>query len=208
LSEEWRDLFQNLLPAWKKLQDDVNQFRNVLGSLEENIKTNAKQTVDDVQKEELERALGDITLLNQWWQNYSREVSAESRSANHFRNQLAMGLLNPHSEGGGITLATIHAVKGLEYNIVFIMGFIEGVLPDYRAKRSGEAALAEEKNDAFVAITRSKRHLYLSWPRNRFMPWDKDNPARQNRSRFLDEIIKCCGISETPSMKVAEDPKQ
>lgn len=207
LSEEWKNLFPDLIYAWKTLQANVNRFRNVLDSLEEKIKTNARQTDDEVRREELERALGDINLLRQLWKNYTHNVSADSRNVNHFRNQLAMGALNTYPEGEGITLATIHAVKGLEYNIVFIMGFVEGVIPDYRAMRAGNQALAEEKNDAFVAITRSKRLLYLSWPRNRFMPWDEDTPTGQKRSRFLDEILKNCHISEMLSMEVAEDPK-
>lgn len=50
--------------------------------------------------------------------------------------------------------------------------------------------MAEEKNDAFVAITRSKRLIYLTWPKSKLMPWDQQNPATQKKSRFLLDIEK------------------
>jgi DNA helicase-2/ATP-dependent DNA helicase PcrA len=207
LPQKWAGLLPGLLSAWSELEADINRFRRIMDELEESLSAIARTTDDEAQKQEFARALGDIGLLRQLWQNYTREVSAESRSINHFRNQLAMGALNPQTNGEGITLATIHAVKGLEYDVVFVMGLVEGVLPDYRSIRAGRDALAEEKNDAFVAITRSKRYLYLSWPRQRFMPWDKENPATQQRSRFLDEIIERVGISDTPAAAVAEEQK-
>jgi len=175
--------------------------------LEDSLKTAARESTGNVQREEFERALGDVTHLRQLWINYTREAGQDSRSINHFRNQLAMGTLNPQAEGIGITLATIHAVKGLEYGIVFVMSMVEGVLPDYRAIQSGKEAIAEERNDTFVAVTRSKRLLFLSWPRNRFMPWDKETPAPQRRSRFLDAILENLNLSETKIVAVAEDPK-
>lgn len=205
LPEAWQSLFSELFAAWRELLNDVNRFRSVMDSLEAALETTGRGSEDDVQREEVERALGDVTLLRQLWKNYTRGVTAESRSVNHFRNQLAMGSLNPNTEGDGVTLATIHAVKGLEYPIVFVMGLVEGVLPDYRAKRAGADAIAEERNDAFVALTRSKRLLFLSWPRHRFMPWDKETPAPQRRSRFLEEIVENSDIAQSSQSCVAED---
>ena len=207
LPENWADLLPEMLVAWQELEADVNRFRRVLKTLEDSLKKAARKTKEDIRLEELERALGDISLLHQLWKNYTREVGADSRSVNHFRNQLAMGALNPHSEGEGITLATIHAVKGLEYGVIFVMGLAEGIMPDYRAIRGGSEALAEEKNDAFVAITRSRRLLFLSWPKHRFMPWDEETPTPQHRSRFLEAILEHLGISDTRDIAVAEDPK-
>lgn len=207
LPAKWQGLFPELLTAWDALRADVNRFRSILDSLEDSLKAAARESTGDVQREEFERALGDMTHLRQLWINYTRETGPDSRSINHFRNQLAMGTLNPQAEGVGITLATIHAVKGLEYGIVFVMGMVEGVLPDYRAIQSGKEAIAEERNDTFVAVTRSKRLLFLSWPRNRLMPWDKETPAPQSRSRFLDAILENLNLSETKTAAVAEDPK-
>ena len=59
--------------------------------------------------------------------------------------------------------------KGLEFDIVFIIGLNDGVFPDYRAVRqldmhNDNSQIEEEKHNMFVAITRSKRLCYISYP--------------------------------------------
>lgn len=82
----------------------------------------------------------------------------------------------------GVALMTVHASKGLEFDAVFLVGMAEGIFPDYRAVNSA-TALNEELRNAFVAATRSKRLLYLSYPKFRKMPW---GDIRQSTpSRFL-----------------------
>ncbi len=63
--------------------------------------------------------------------------------------------------GEGVTLSTIHRAKGLEWDAVFIPQLTEGTLPIRQA--SDPAALAEERRLLYVAITRARRHLALSW---------------------------------------------
>ena len=84
----------------------------------------------------------------------------------------------------GLTLSTVHTMKGLEKDIVFLMGMCEGVFPDYRAKTKNE--IDEERNNAFVAVTRAKRWLYISYPKQRLMPWG--DIRFQQQSRFVREI--------------------
>ena len=75
-----------------------------------------------------------------------------------------------------LNLMTIHASKGLEFRAVFIIGAIDGILP---SSRDG-ADLAEEKRLAYVAVTRAKELLYISYPRQ------ADNSLQPNRpSRFF-----------------------
>ena len=155
-------------------------------------------------------ALADIGFLRNVWRNYTGRSAKDGRSLGRFRNQMATGETVPNVEGRGVTLATVHAVKGLEYDIVFIIGMIEGGFPDYRAVKAGTSALTEEKNDAFVAVTRCKRLLYLTWPQSKFMPWDKENRVAQRKSRFLVEIERGTspyGLPYAP-FKVAEDPPE
>ena len=58
----------------------------------------------------------------------------------------------------------------LEFDVVFVPGMAEGTFPDYRAQHRPKEMLEEGRN-AFVAVTRSKRLLYLSYPRQKVMPW-------------------------------------
>jgi DNA helicase II / ATP-dependent DNA helicase PcrA len=88
---------------------------------------------------------------------------------------------------GKITLMTLHAAKGLEFEVVFITGWEDGGFPHARAiGESGDASqLEEERRLAYVGITRAKKRLVLSWAQHRMV-----NGARRHRdmSRFLQEI--------------------
>jgi DNA helicase II / ATP-dependent DNA helicase PcrA len=81
----------------------------------------------------------------------------------------------------GVTLASLHAAKGLEWDAVFLVGLVEGVMPISYA--TTEAAVAEERRLLYVGITRARRHLTLSWAKAR-------EAGRRGRkpSRFLDGL--------------------
>ena len=64
-------------------------------------------------------------------------------------------------DGGSVTLMTMHAAKGLEFPVVFVVGLEEGILPHHRAKEN-DAEMEEERRLLFVGITRAQKELYLS----------------------------------------------
>jgi DNA helicase-2/ATP-dependent DNA helicase PcrA len=206
--ESARFVCESLVEAWSLIHSDVNRFARALDLLETNV--NQWEIGAEGQTEARALALADIGFLRDVWRNYTGRSAKEGRSLGQFRNQMATGETVPNVEGRGVTLATVHAVKGLEYDIVFIIGMVEGGFPDYRAVKAGTSALTEEKNDAFVAVTRCKRLLYLTWPQSKFMPWDKESRVAQRKSRFLVEIERGTspyGLQYAP-FKVAEDPPE
>jgi len=82
-----------------------------------------------------------------------------------------------------VTVSTIHAVKGLEFDNVFLIGLEENLFPTRRAIDSGD--IEEERRLMYVAITRAKRALYVSWARSRFRFHEVEyNPP----SRFIGEM--------------------
>ena len=83
-----------------------------------------------------------------------------------------------------VTLMTLHAAKGLEFPIVFLIGMEEGLFPHSRSLMEIEE-MEEERRLAYVGITRAKYKLYLSWAKQRII-WG--NTGSQTRSRFVDEI--------------------
>jgi DNA helicase-2/ATP-dependent DNA helicase PcrA len=80
-----------------------------------------------------------------------------------------------------ITLSTIHAAKGLEYKAVFIIGVVEGYLPISYAKT--ELAIAEEQRLFYVAVTRAKDSLFITWANK-----DSAEDRLRTRSRYLELI--------------------
>jgi len=85
---------------------------------------------------------------------------------------------------GAITLMTLHAAKGLEFDSVAMVGLEEGLLPHSRARES-EAELEEERRLCFVGITRAMRRLQMTSARYRAM---RGVPERTMPSRFLEEL--------------------
>jgi DNA helicase-2/ATP-dependent DNA helicase PcrA len=81
-----------------------------------------------------------------------------------------------------VTLASLHAAKGLEWDAVFLAGLSEGLLPTSLA--DSPAAVAEERRLLYVGVTRAREHLHLSYARSR-LPGGRPN---RTRSRFLDDL--------------------
>jgi len=87
------------------------------------------------------------------------------------------------SEGGLVTLMTLHNAKGLEYDTVFIVGCEEGAFPHMRALEEGGEE--EERRLCYVGITRARKRLYMTWARERRL----FGRAEHNLpSRFVDEL--------------------
>jgi len=89
-----------------------------------------------------------------------------------------------YKEDARVTLMTVHAAKGLEFPVVFIVGVEEGLFPHSRTFQS-EEELEEERRLCYVAITRAQHYLYITHAMKR-RTWGEELPAEP--SRFLNEI--------------------
>ena len=148
------------------------QFLNAMDSL----KTFA-QTLEN--EEERALIMEDIKLWRRHWNSFLRSQPGGKHSLTSFLSQVAMGTTQqPKQEG--LALLTVHSSKGLEFDVVFLVGMTEGTFPDYRAEGEG---LEEEKRNMFVATTRARRILVFSYPRTKEMPWG--DIREQEPSRYL-----------------------
>jgi ATP-dependent DNA helicase UvrD/PcrA len=83
----------------------------------------------------------------------------------------------------GVTLASLHAAKGLEWDAVFLVGLVDGLIPITYAQTA--ESIEEERRLLYVGITRAREHLRLSWAVAR----SPGGRANRSPSRFLDGLV-------------------
>ncbi|WP_245988616.1 ATP-dependent DNA helicase UvrD2 [Flexivirga caeni] len=100
----------------------------------------------------------------------------------------------------GVTLASLHAAKGLEWDAVFLIGCSDGLLPISLAE--GPAAIEEERRLLYVGLTRARKHLLLSWAAAR----NPGGRASRRPSRFLDAAASLLGPSARSAPRATAGP--
>ncbi|HLS77774.1 MAG TPA: ATP-dependent DNA helicase UvrD2 [Nocardia sp.] len=100
----------------------------------------------------------------------------------------------------GVTLASLHAAKGLEWDAVFLVGLTDGTLPIAHVLAddgsvADQAALEEERRLLYVGVTRAREHLRLSWSLSR----TAGGRRSRRRSRFLNDLVP----DDSPASRIA-----
>jgi DNA helicase-2/ATP-dependent DNA helicase PcrA len=127
---------------------------------------------------EAERKLERLRAVVRTAREYERTTADGSLS--DFLSHAALADGGEEQERGGrVTLATIHAAKGLEFRCVRLLGLEEGLLPHHRALMASDRE--EERRLCYVAMTRARERLVLSWSSAR------DGRANRTGSPFLLE---------------------
>ena len=93
-----------------------------------------------------------------------------------------------------ITLSTIHSVKGLEFEVVFVVALEEGIFPSVRE----DVEIEEERRVAYVAFTRAKSKIYLSCAQSRLI---YGRVVRNRISRFLSEYLTAEDVKENVELQ-------
>ncbi|AZN36727.1 ATP-dependent helicase [Iodobacter ciconiae] len=184
LNDENAKLYSSLIGEINQLDAEEPNIRKFIDKFKAKLDAISQESecLTDAKSEELRLSHAELDEFGQSWTLFKRKGLGSSLAA--FRNALALGQLVDTGPDKGLTLSTVHTMKGLEKDIVFLMGMCEGVFPDYRAQTPKE--IDEERNSAFVAITRAKRWLFITYPKQRMMPWG--DRRFQRVSRFVIEI--------------------
>lgn len=138
-----------------------------------------------LKQERLENAEELIVKAAEWETN--REESEEEVSQlSAFLTEISLtSSLDQKEEGQDVlALMTVHNGKGLEFDVVFLLGLEEDLFPHINAKKTPEQ-IEEERRLFYVGITRSRRDLFISYAQMRSL-WGATRPMRP--SRFLQEI--------------------
>jgi len=149
-----------------------------------NLKDYLGQIFEIIKDQDSEEIIEDIKFV----ENVYEEFKKQHKIANlaEFLNFLAM---SSKREGKGVAILTGHASKGLEFDYVFIISLNQGIWPDYRAIREANSgntrSLEEERRNCFVAITRTKQKLFISYVNFRFT---RSGLQQVQPSQFLYEM--------------------
>ncbi len=179
-----KELLKSVLIEVESLDVSEPNVRKLIKVLEVEVEKMAQDgNLGDSHIEELKLSMEELQEFWRSWVSFRQKGLGESLLA--YRNAISLGQVSETKVQSGLTLSTVHTMKGLEKDIVFLMGMCEGVFPDYRATSPDK--IDEERNNAFVAVTRAKRWLYVSYPQYRVMPWG--DTKYQAPSRFINEMI-------------------
>ena len=130
--------------------------------------------------------VSDVAEDKAAWDVAVREIQSE-KGAQPDLDEILQGIAlrpkEPPPDPRAVRLTTIHAAKGLEFNYVWIVGFVEQIIPSWQSLKAGAspAELEEERRNAFVAITRTQKQLAISYA-DQYRGW------RRKPSRFLEEM--------------------
>ncbi|MBL4789545.1 MAG: UvrD-helicase domain-containing protein [Kordiimonadaceae bacterium] len=174
--------------------------RKTLGNLMENFGRWRAMLAGKTHVEMTEHMLEDTGYMEMWQndkspdapgklENVKEMVSGmgEFENLGGFLEHIALVMANDSNDSQEkITLMTLHAAKGLEYDTVFLPGWEESLFPNQRAlDETGVKGLEEERRLAYVGITRAKKSARIFFAGNRqvFGQWQSSLP-----SRFIDEL--------------------
>ncbi len=115
--------------------------------------------------------------------------------------------LSEQADHGSVHLMTIHAAKGLEFDIVFLAGVEEGIIPHERSLEENNGNVEEERRLFYVAITRARDRLFMTSCRRRHV---QNEVIESVPSPFIQEIpaelLQKTGTDPAAGMEIPEDP--
>ena len=144
----------------------------------------SKNTVEDRTRLENVREL--LTSINGYLENRADPEESLSDALHGFLDEIALYTdLDSHDPNQDcVVMMTMHAAKGLEFPVVFVVGMEEGIFPGIRAIGEMEE-MEEERRLCYVAMTRARQELYLTCARQRML---FGRTSANRPSRFTDEI--------------------
>lgn len=167
--DRWRDLMAMGTPHWQVTETLLDESGYT--AMQKADRTSGQTRLDNLK--ELTQSMQQFETLQAYLEHVSLVMDLERRDEN--------------ADGSGsVQIMTLHGAKGLEFPLVFLPGWEEGVFPSQRSiDEKGVKGLEEERRLAYVGVTRAKQDARISFAANRMVygRWTSQLP-----SRFVDEL--------------------
>ena len=181
-------MFWMLSEIWKNNRDNISSKINlykqfILKTRENNLEH--QQVIESIEPDQLLKVAGYMAFYYIFCaiDEYNEELSNDRSLAAYLQTIALITSLDEEKEGSDyVTLMSIHSAKGLEFDAVIVGGLEENLFPSYMSMSSPEQ-LDEERRLFYVAITRAKQFLTLSYARTRYF---FGNLKTNDPSRFIE----------------------
>ena len=167
--DRWRDLLKSGTPHWQVMETVLDESGYT--DMQKADRTSGQTRLDNLK--ELVQSMQQFDNLQSYLEHVSLVMDLERNA-------------DEESSDGAVQIMTLHGAKGLEFPLVFLPGWEEGVFPSQRSiDEKGLKGLEEERRLAYVGVTRAKRDARISFAANRMVygRWTTQLP-----SRFVDEL--------------------
>ena len=177
--------FVQMVIGWQNLAEN-NQKASLLSTIIDDISYREKLHEDypDSPKS-VDYKMQSLELLRQRISRYEKS-NPDTSLRDYLNLVMILGEENSDVEKGKVNLMTMHAAKGLEFNTVYLAGIEDNIIPSSRALEENPANIEEERRLFYVAVTRAKKELTITYCENR-----KDRMGENHLclpSRFIEEI--------------------
>ena len=186
--------FAQLIKTYQAHIQELSAAEILDGMLEE---SNYRDDLKNQGTEEAENRLENLKELDSAMMQFAEENQDSSLESFLANASLASDLDNLKEGEEKVSLMTLHAAKGLEFPVVFLVGLEQGLFPNRRTI-DDPAALEEERRLCYVGITRAQEQLFLSYTKERRL-WGSREPAIP--SQFLGELPEDLIRHSTPPIK-------
>lgn len=144
------------------------------------------KSVADLDQQHKEALVGEYESEKTVWNSIVQQISNNYNTdipLSTFLQEFSMTSKEPEPKDTDVQCLTIHASKGKEFDHVFLIGVVEDELPSFQSIKNGDNSIEmeEERRNCFVAITRTKKELHISYS-SKYNGWNK------RPSRFISEM--------------------
>lgn len=179
--------FYNLIEKYREMIFKPKNISNTVQKLVEEIDYKSKLITEIKDLKRINFKLNNISQLIQSISRYENDPDNFEPNLYEYINRISLQTRNDEvNDNDVINMMSIHASKGLEFKVVFLVGVEEGLLPHHKTMIEAEND-EEERRLFYVAITRAKEKLFLSYTKQR-MKFNEEILIKQ--SKYLNELPK------------------